>query len=66
MDSTMADVGPPVVRKALIALVLFVCALALQACSGGEITYQQQRDKKAALQKVADEDKDPNRQVRPQ
>lgn len=62
----MADVGSPIVKKALLVAVLAVCALVLQACSGGDITYQQQRDKKAALQRVADAHKDPNRQERPQ
>ena len=65
MDSAVADVGSAVVRKVVMAALLAVCALALQACSS-DITAQQQRDKKAELQRVADEHPDPNRQVRPQ
>jgi hypothetical protein len=62
----LAYVGPPVVKKALLGFVLVACALALQACVGGDITAQQQKDKKAELQRVADEHPDPNRQIRPQ
>jgi hypothetical protein len=62
----MADVGPPILRKELLPFALLVSALALQGCASGEITAEQQRMKKAALQKVADDAKDPNRQVRPQ
>jgi hypothetical protein len=55
------------VKKSLLAVIFSAgCALALQGCTGGEITAQQQRDKKAELQRVADEHPDPNRQVRPQ
>jgi len=54
------------VKKALFMAVLAVCMLALQACSSDVITAAQQKAKKDALQKVADSEKDPNRQIRPQ
>jgi len=61
----MADVGP--LRLKRISLLLFVVAAALmQGCSAGEVTVDQQKAKKAALQKVADDHKneDPNHEDR--
>jgi len=66
MDTTVADVGSSIVRKALLALGLLAGAMMLQGCSSGEITAQQQHDKKAELDRVANEHPDPNREVRPQ
>ena len=51
-----------------LVLVSFAaaCMLGLQGCSGGEVSYDQQKAKADALQKVADAHKDeaPNREDR--
>jgi hypothetical protein len=53
-------------RKVGLVSLLLVGMFVLHGCGSGEITVDQQKAKKDALQKVADENPDPNREVRPQ
>lgn len=64
MDAELADVGSPVVRKAFFLFTLLAAGMCLQACASDTVSYQQQKDKADALQKVADSEKDPNRENR--
>jgi len=52
--------------KILLALLIVASMLMAAGCNMGDVTPEQQKAKKDALQKVADENPDPNREKRPQ
>ena len=53
-------------KRSLLLLVLVTITALLQGCSAGEVSYDEQKAKKDALQKVADDHKseDPNHEDR--
>jgi len=64
----MADVGSSVVKRLAIVCLLAGFVFALVGCGAptGDVSSNDQLAKKNALQKVADENPDPNRETRPQ
>ena len=53
-------------KRVILALFATACVLSAIGCGTGEVSADEQKAKKDALQKVADDHKDPNREVRPQ
>jgi len=54
-----------VIRHLLVLVVIVLGACCLHGCSGATVTSDQQKAKAKALQDVADEHPDPNREQRP-
>jgi len=62
----MADVGLISMQKILTVGMAAILIFAMLGCKGGDISAEQQTEKKNALNKLSKDHPDPNRQERPE